>query len=197
MISTPHFLQNHLVGESDSHSHPDLGSHSRFQALQWICSILYFSCTSVKTPFFPTSKISLTVKRKNPPCSEREQQELDQCCMLCGKAAPDSALVELFYINERFLYSNLYYRDLSILERWKHLIRYCLSLIFCFPLLPCNLSLCDPLMLHVQHLPHLLITGSIVPDNSAPARLQGGSASPHRVSLLPPKPEELITFSSW
>lgn len=64
-----------------------------------------------------------------------------------------------------------------------------------FPQLPCNLSLCD-LTLHVQQLLPLLITGSIVPDNSAPARLQGGSASPDRVSLLPPKPEELITFSS-
>lgn len=70
-----------------------------------------------KDTFSPYFKIFLTVKGKNPPCSDREQQELYQYCMLCGITAPDSVLVELFYINEGFLYLNLYYRDLSILER--------------------------------------------------------------------------------
>lgn len=113
-----------------------------------------------------------------------------------GTTAPDSVSVELFYINEGFSLFEF------VLQRFKHpgeMKTFNLLLPgpnLLFPRLPCNLSLCDPLMLHVQQLLHLLITGSIVPDNSAPARLQSGSASPDRVSLLPPKPEELITFSS-
>lgn len=40
----------------------------------------------------------------------------------------------------------------------------CQAIISRFPPFSCN-----PPELHVQHLPHLLITGSIVPDNAAPA----------------------------
>lgn len=179
--------------------HPNSGSHTNIPGPPVDMFHLYFSCTSIKDMiFFFHFQIFHNCWEKESFLfwTHREQQELYQCHVLCGTTVTESALVKLHHIDEGFLYLSLYYKDLSILERWKHLIFYCLAIISCFPRLPCNLSLCNPPTLHVQHLLHLLIIGSIVPDNSAPARLQGGYVSPDHVSLLTTKTEELITFSS-
>lgn len=114
--------------------HPSSEAMARSQALQWLCFIFISDTPPKKDFFLPTFTFFITVKSNNPPCSTpRKKQELCQCYMLRGATAANSALVKLRHINEGFLYLRLYYKDLSILERSKHLIFYCLAIIS-FPL---------------------------------------------------------------
>lgn len=142
-----------LTAGPAQHSAPVWTARRFLRATQW----LYFSCTSTKeADMFPLPRYSQLLRQRNLLVADpRGAAGLCQHQALHHNVTTCTSRKDfLGFASRRFKHHG----------KVKTLNLCCQAIISRFPPFSCN-----PPELHVQHLPHLLITGSIVPDNAAPA----------------------------